>query len=69
MVYFFLLCPELTSENEHSLFELTNVKLLSVELLFCKNTFKMYEYFCLKTRSCLCRVRDANKVVTKNDIC
>ena len=68
MVNFFLPCPELTSGNEHSLFELTNVKLLSVELLFCKNTFKMYKYFCLKTHSCLCRVRDANKVVTKKMI-
>ena len=68
MVYFFFTCPELTSGNEHSLFELTNVKLLSVKLLFCKNTFKMYKYFCLKTDSCLCRVRDADKVVTKKMI-
>lgn len=67
MVNFFLPCPELTSGNEHSLFELTNVKLHSAELLFCKNTFKMYKYFCLKTHSCLCRVRDTVKVVTKKD--
>ena len=69
MVNFFLPCPELTSGNEHILFEHTKCNCTQPSYYSVKY-FKINKYFGLKTHSCLCRVRDANKVVVKkSDIC
>ena len=54
-----------------------NIYHLSLLMLNCtqqSNYFiediKMFNFFCLKTQSCLCRVRDTNKLLTKNgNIC